>query len=806
MAIQVSGGEVSLVISVGESGPAGPTGPTGPTGPAGERGLDGAAANQGATGPTGPQGELGPTGPTGPQGEAGLDGADGATGDTGPAGATGPTGPIGADSTVAGPTGPTGATGDTGPTGPQGADSTVVGPTGPTGATGSTGPQGADSTVEGPTGPQGEVGATGPQGEAGPTGPTGATGPAGTGGTAILDASGEQIISASDGSTVTFSPNIANPDVNAFFTVGSYVLLTDLTDQIGAQYGTITSYSGGGSLMTISRDYSPQDGVQIGGNVGGFRIVLVGPRGPQGEVGPTGADSTVPGATGPAGATGATGPAGADGATGPTGPQGEAGATTLDGLTDTDIYSGPNQPSQALIWDEQNSMWVRRTFSFGQEFDGLWIDQPQDGEVLRYSDWDDGQGNTGSDWFNRKLDFNYDLNSVGVGNPQDGQVLTWADFGDGNGEWQNQDASGGGGGGAATQVTVEVKNAHPTETIYPGTLLYAEQYNDGAVKVLPLDMSAGTLPDPESVVGVLINNQLAPNEYGTALSYGLAKNIYNNNNVGGNVALYPRLDYPGAFGPLDETIDDAFKFPVGYTLDNSDPNQGQEARIFFDFHKSKFYAAAAGGGGGNGNGGGGGSEPAPQSIFVARSTFADKYSSEKYGQSGTNTNNLWNNSITWWPFTLLNEGSIKAFRILAATNDASDAGGDLSFAVYEAGSNGLPSTLVQVLGSLDNLAQITVAAWLQLDFTPITLSGGNYYLGLQYYKTGSEVSGSEVKITYFGFQDAFFLGNPSLGDGFRGVVAWPPATGIQWDNTLTSSQAWDTSDFATLPRVQFLGA
>ena len=656
------------------------------------------AAEAGPQGPTGPAGVNGPSGPTGPTGPQGDPGD--------PGGPTGPTGPTGAQGGV-GPTGPqgeqgvAGADGQAGPTGPTGA-------VGPAGATGPTGPQGADSTVAGPTGPAGAIGATGPTGPAGadstvagPTGPAGAVGATGPTGATGAD------------STV---PGPTGPT--------------------GAQ-GPVGDTGPAGADSTVPGPTGPAGSDGLDGAIG--------------PTGPAGADSTVPGPTGPAGA---------DGATGQTGTQGDTVATTLDGLTDTDIYGDANQSSQALIWDEQNSMWVRRRFAFGQEFGGLWVD-----------------------------------------NPQEGQVLTWADFGDGNGEWQNQDASGGGGGSAATQLTVAIKNAHPTDTIYPGTLLYAESYNDGAVKVMPLDMN-GTLPDPEDIVGILINNQLAPNEYGTALVYGVATNVTNNSNYGANVALYPTFDYAGAIGSLDANVPAEFQYPVAYTLDPNDPNQGQQSSIFVNMFKSRFFTAPSSGGGGG---------TAIQSNIVARSLFTDKWSSESWGHSGTEQNNLWESGVVWWPLPLLNQDSLNSVRIfLQEYNNGQDqndnGGGDLKFAIYSVGANGLPETLLHDLGTITNFDNgITFhggnGAWFQKDFTAVTLDAGNYFIGVQYYN-GAAIPQDGTNVRYQGYTSPFFIGNPSQGSGFRGNMD----LSATWFATLNEGQAWDGSDFAILPRIQIKGA
>lgn len=688
--------------------------------------------------------EAGPQGPTGP---AGVDGPSGPTGPTGPQGDPGdPGGPTG-------PTGPTGAQGEVGPTGPQGEQGEAgadgaQGPTGPTGAvgpagaTGPTGPQGADSTVPGPTGPAGATGATGPTGPAGADSTVaGPTGPAGaTGPTGPTGATGAD-------STV---PGPTGPT--------------------GAQ-GPVGDTGPAGADSTVPGP--------------------TGPTGPAGETGPTGADSTVPGPTGP------------QGEVGPTGPTGPAGATTLDGLTDSDIYGDAGQYNQYLKWNPDTQKWERNQISFGQEFTGLWIDNPQPGEVIRFTQWDDGQGNSGSDWFNRKLEFNYDLQGVWVQNPQNGQVLTWADFGNGEGEWQNQDASGGGGGGAATQVTVEVKNAHPTDTIYPGTLLYADSYNDGAIRVLPLDMN-GTLPDPESVVGVLINQQIAPNEYGTALVYGVVSNVTNNSNIGANVALYPRFDYPGAIGALDTQIDDAFEFPIGYTLDNADPEQGQEPRIFVNMFKSRFYAAS----------GGGSTEPAAQSNIVARSLFQGKWTSEKWGQSGYGQENLWDGVLAWWPLPLLNQSSFDSVRIWlmeynSEQEQLDNQGGDLKFAIYSVGSDGLPNALLHDLGTISNLHTGTnfwggPGGWFQKDFSAVTLDAGNYFVGVTYH-SGVQTPEESKRTIFQGYVDPFYIGNPSGGDGFRGGK-WPFPLNAAWPQTLNGGEKWDGGDNASLARIQIRGA
>lgn len=811
--IVVSGAEVSLIISAAEAGPQGPAGadgPIGPTGPTGPQGADGIAAEFGATGPTGatgPQGEQGIQGPTGPAGADGTIGVDGAVGPTGPTGpqgadstvqgptgpagavgATGPTGPQGADSTVAGPTGPAGATGDTGPQGPAGADSTVPGPagdTGPQGPIGDTGPAGADSTVPGPTGPagadgtdgvDGATGPTGPQGEVGPTGPQGEVGPTGPAGAsasffsyrAEIDgvdpvASGHigwDTVGQLDATTLSFSHfTLDGNDVTVAIhsaQAGDIIILADAGDHTNLQQWRIDSTgTDAGTFDTFSATLL--DGSYVFSN--NEQVTLYYLRNTQ---------------------------------------------LAVSDLIDTDIYGDPNQANQYLKWNEQNQKWERTQITFGQEFQGMWIDNPQDGEVLRYTQWDDGQGNSGADWYNRRLELNYDLQGVWVDNPQNGQVLTWADFGNGQGEWQNQDPSGGGGGGgAATQLTVAIKNAHPTDTIYPGALLYAESYNDGAVKVMPLDLN-GTLPDPEELVGILIDNPLAPNEYGTALVFGVATNVTNNSNYGPNAALYPRFDYPGAIGPFEQNAPAEFQYPVAHTLDANDPNQGQESFIFVNMFKSRFFTAPSSGGGGT----------AIQSNIVARTFFTDKWSSEKWGHSSTGQENLWEGVIAWWPMPLLNDSSIKAVRIFlqeyASSQEQTDnGGGDLIFGIYAPGSNGLPSTLVADLGTITNFDNgITFwggpGAWFQKDFAQLDLAAGNYFVGVTYHAGTVDPANSKRAIMQ-GYIEPFFIGNPSQGDGFRGGK-WPFPLDPVWPATLSGGEAWDTGDNAILPRIQVLGA
>ena len=638
----------------------------------------------------------------------------------------------------AGGAGPQGPAGPTGPTGAQGVAGTAAnigatGPTGPQGPTGAAGEQGSD----------GSAGATGPTGAAGLTGATGPTGATGNDSTVV-------------GPTGPSGPQGA----------------TGLQGETGAD-STVAGPSGA---------TGPTGAVGPTGPTGADSTV-VGPTGAQGEAGPTGpqgADSTV------------AGPTGADGSVGPTGPTGAAGADgseTLDALTDTDIYGDPQVGSQVLVWDEGASKWIRRKLSFGQEFEDLWTGGAQSGQTLIFNDYGNGDGSGA--WLPGDLGLN-NLWDVGFdpGNTENGSVLTFVDFGEGNYQWQAQSAGGGGGGG---NVTVAVKNASGTDTMYPGTLVYASEYNDGAVKVLPVDVNNSTPSDLTTVIGV-ITEQLNPNDYGTATVYGTVTNIMNNSNFGANAPLYAGTDYPGQLTGTQGSGD--YAQPVGYVLD---PNDG--GSVFINLFKSIFAASASGS-----------SASAIQSNIVARSLFQDKWSSENWGHSGTAQNNAWDGSIIWWPLPLLAQDTFNSTRAyLDVYNSESDqqanGGGDIHFAVYSVGPDGLPLELLHDLGQITNFDDgidlyVSPGMFFQLDHSNITLEAGNYFIGMRY-NSGATTPETGKNIRYSGYVDPFFIGNPSQGSGFRGSAQINTAS---WQQTLGSSQAWDGSDFANLPRIQIKGA
>jgi hypothetical protein len=590
-------------------------------------------------------------------------------------------------------------------------------------------------------------------------------------------------------------------------------------------------------------------------------------------------------------------------------------------LTDTSFDpNNANEGSLFMAWDEQNQEWVRRRITFGQEFDGMWVDNPQEGQVLTYVT--DGQGNYF--WYNAdaqggggggaatQVTFEIknaqetdtlwpgmivyadqyndgaimvralDLNAQELPNPEQvlgivinnsveaGQYGTALAYGvatnvfnnfnvgantalfagkdypgqirdfddtipgqfmypiaytlDNSDPGQQQEArifvnffknqyapaggDGGGGSTAAAQIAIEVKNINNNnDTYYPGTLVYVDQYNDGAPCVLALDLNAQTLPDPEQVLGVVINGQIDPGQYGTVLVYGMTTNITNNFNFGQNTALYPATNYPGSIQPEGNETQNTpaeFMFPVAYTLDASNPEQGQEARVFVDMFKSKFYAAS---------GGGGVPAEAVQSNIVARSLFTDKWSSEKWGHSGNDQNNLWEDGVVWWPLPLLNQDSLNSVRIYLTEYNSSqeqidNGGGDIGFAIYSTGSDGLPSLLLHNLGYITNWDNgITFwggnGAWFQKDFTAVTLDAGNYFIGVRY-EAGTTDPALGKHIKYQGYVDPFYIGNPSQGNGFRGALGI--TQDATWPTNLSSNQAWDGSDFATLPRIQVKGA
>jgi hypothetical protein len=239
------------------------------------------------------------------------------------------------------------------------------------------------------------------------------------------------------------------------------------------------------------------------------------------------------------GAEGATGPTGPQGEVGPTGPAG-AGDMALSDLTDADISSDPDQPSQVLAWNETTDLWERRKLSFGTEFDGLWVD-----------------------------------------NPQEGQVLTYVSDGEGGFLWFNTYPSGG--GGNADQLKVFIKNNSGTTAIPVGTLVYAVSYNDGALKVEPVDVATSTPADPTKIVGIVVDNEVAADDYGYALISG--KMSYDNSVFSGsNTALYA-----GNAGALTETAPAApYNVAIAWTLDSSSTGE-----MFVDFKKSAYATGGA---------------------------------------------------------------------------------------------------------------------------------------------------------------------------------------------------------------------
>jgi len=124
---------LSLVGSMGATGPSGPTGALG--------------AN-GAMGPTGVQGGIGPTGPQGGAGSAGPVGLIGPTGPQGTAGAQGPQGATG----VQGIGGPQGGQGPQGGAGPAGVDHHIQFRVGLASVGGGTNVQGAWTAFSSPYG------------------------------------------------------------------------------------------------------------------------------------------------------------------------------------------------------------------------------------------------------------------------------------------------------------------------------------------------------------------------------------------------------------------------------------------------------------------------------------------------------------------------------------------------------------------------------------------------------------------------------------------------------------------------------
>lgn len=627
--VSVTPPEVTLSVTAAQTGPQGPVGPTGATGPAGSAGPTGAA---GAVGATGPQGDDGAAGPTGP---AGADSV--VPGPTGPAGATGPTGAQGAASTVPGPTGPQGAIGATGPQGTAGLD----GATGAAGATGPTGPAGS----QGPAGATGPTGATGANSTVpGPTGPAGAIGPTGPAGSAsdlLWGYISENVVLADNGSSDIIDVN--NTYSPVMFFVNEKIVISSV-DTNQKQFGTVTAYNPTTGSLTYTRDSYEGTGT-ITSNAYVYPTGVTGATGATGAAGAAGAT----GPTGPAGEAGYTGQVkhlvkNNSGSTMPIGSvvyvssadgtnmnvsladadaeatssktmgileqalaTGEIGYVVTEGLItglntnsatagqsvwlsttagefvygappakpahsvylgvvtrahavngeifvkvqngyelnelhDVDTAGDAGAPSQALIWDEATSTWIRRRFSFGTEFDGLWNDNPQEGQVLTYVS--DGMG--GFTWLNA---------------------------------WPS------GGGSTSDKLKVAIKNSSSSVALTIGTLVYVTNYNDGALKVAPVDVATSTPSDPSKIVGIVVDADVAADDYGYALVYGQMPR--DNSTSGPDVPLYP-----GNAGALTTTAPASpYNFAVAYPVDGASSPDGV---MFVDMFKAIGAAGSSG--------------------------------------------------------------------------------------------------------------------------------------------------------------------------------------------------------------------
>lgn len=619
--VSVTPPEVTLSVTAAQTGPQGPVGPTGATGPAGSAGPTGAA---GAVGATGPQGDAGVAGPTGP---AGADSV--VPGPTGPAGATGPTGAQGAASTVPGPTGPQGAIGATGPQGTAGLD----GATGAAGATGPTGPAGS----QGPAGATGPTGATGANSTVpGPTGPAGAIGPTGPAGSAsdlLWGYISENVVLADNGSSDIIDVN--NTYSPVMFFVNEKIVISSV-DTNQKQFGTVTAYNPTTGSLTYTRDSYEGTGT-ITSNAYVYPTGVTGATGATGAAGAAGAT----GPTGPAGEAGYTGQVkhlvkNNSGSTMPIGSvvyvssadgtnmnvsladadaeatssktmgileqalaTGEIGYVVTEGLItglntnsatagqsvwlsttagefvygappakpahsvylgvvtrahavngeifvkvqngyelnelhDVDTAGDAGAPSQALIWDEATNTWIRRRFSFGTEFDGLWNDNPQEGQVLTYVS--DGMG--GFTWLNA---------------------------------WPS------GGGSTSDKLKVAIKNNSSSTSLLVGTLVYVTNYNDGALKVAPVNVATSTPSDPSKIVGIVVDSDVAADDYGYALVYGQMPR--DNSTSGPDVPLYP-----GNAGALTTTAPASpYNFAVAYPVDGASSPDGV---MFVDMFKA----------------------------------------------------------------------------------------------------------------------------------------------------------------------------------------------------------------------------
>jgi hypothetical protein len=430
----------------------------------------------------------------------------------------------------------------------------------------------------------------------------------------------------------------------------------------------------------------------------------------------------------------------------------------LSDLIDADIYGDPDQTAQALVWNPDTDKWERR-----------------------------------------RLDINYDLNGISVdqGSIQGGHVLTWAAFEEG-GEWQAQAPAGG--STEAKVVLVDIKNVSG-ETIYPGAVVYATDYDDGAVKVSLLDLST-TPPDPEQIVGLVYPNSIDDGEYGTAVVYGTVANITDNSNWGPNTPLYPGADFPGQLRPLDTNIPADFQIPIAYSLDGSDPEEEQTPFIFVNMFKHSFAVGEAAP-----------SDGIPDIINFSRPRPDSWIPSGLMGDNDPTSvvdNNAWAHSIIWHPILLGADATFEAVKLhLTELNnpDSLTGNGSIKFAIYTADpETGLPKNLVDELGEYSLTASTNIGI-VQLNFDSVFVAAGMYYLGFSYQHPDYEQGVNDIAVKYEGYLRPYWPGNPASGSpsangGFRGGNDFSQNSGA-WPATLNEGQAFDGSDFMHLP-ITFL--